>query len=254
MIDFNLPYRTVKPRNTGITMVMDTGLPLGLLEDHIKMNADLIDYVKIGWGTSVVTKDLDKKISLYQRYDIPISFGGTFFELALLQNKVEDYKSFLKEHNITYVEISDGSIDMELSEKVEYIKDFSKDFKVLSEVGSKDVQAVVAPKKWVKEIQQTLEAGAWKIITEGRESGKSGLYRESTEIRTGLLEEILDDVDLESLIFEAPLKAQQVWLIKEYGTNVNLGNISFENLISLETIRLGLRGDTLLHFNTGDKI
>ena len=249
MFKLELPYRTVKPRNLGITMVMDTGLPLDLIEDYLKMNSEFIDYVKIGWGTSVVTNDVEKKIKLYQKYDIPICFGGTLFELAVLQNKVKEYKAVLKKYNISYVEISDGSIDMSLEDKIKYIEEFSKDFKVLSEVGSKDVHAVVAPKRWVIEIQETLKAGAWKVIAEGRESGKSGLYRESTEIRTGLLEEILDDIDIEDLIFEAPLKSQQVWLIKEYGTNVNLGNIAFDNIISLETIRLGLRGDTLLHFN-----
>ncbi len=249
MFKLELPYRTAKPRNLGITMVMDTGLPLGLIEDHLKMNSQFIDYVKIGWGTSVVTNDIEKKVKLYQKYDIPICFGGTLFELAVLQNKVKEYKAVLKEYNISYIEISDGSIDMSLEDKIKYIEEFSKDFKVLSEVGSKDVHAVVAPKRWVSEIHQTLKAGAWKVIAEGRESGKSGLYRESTEIRTGLLEEILDEIDIEDLIFEAPLKSQQIWLIKEYGTNVNLGNIAFDNIISLETIRLGLRGDTLLHFN-----
>jgi len=249
MIKLNLPNRTLKPREVGITMVMDTGLPLGLLEDYLKMNSLLIDYVKIGWGTSLVTSNIKEKINLYKKYDIPISFGGTLFELAVLQNKVQEYKSFLKENNIKYIEISDGSIEMSLRDKLSYIEEFSKDFKVLSEVGSKDTKAVVAPKKWVEEIKKTLNAGAWKVIAEGRESGKSGLYRESTEIRTGLLEEILDEIDIENLIFEAPLKSQQVWLIKHYGTNVNIGNIAFENIISLETLRLGVRGDTLLHFH-----
>jgi len=249
MINLKLPYRELKPRDNGITMVMDTGLPLNLIEDYLNMSASLIDYVKIGWGTSIVTNNIKDKIKLYQKYNIPISFGGTLFELAVIQNKVQDYKSFLKDNNIYYVEISNGSIDMGLDDKIKYIEEFSKDFKVLSEVGSKDTQAVVAPKRWVEEIKQTLSAGAWKIIAEGRESGKAGLYRESTEIRTGLLEEILDEINIKDLIFEAPLKSQQVWLIKAYGTNVNIGNISFDNIISLETLRLGVRGDTLLHFH-----
>ena len=249
MIDLNLPNRSVKPRDNGITMVMDTGLPLGLLEDYLDLNAHLIDYVKIGWGTSAVTSKIKEKLNIYKKYNIDVSFGGTFFELSLLQNKLDEYIAILKDYQIPYVEISDGSIDMTLEEKLRYIEDFSRDFRVLSEVGSKDIEAVVAPKKWVKEIKETLNAGAWKIITEGRESGKAGLYRQNSEIRTGLLEEILDEVELSKLIFEAPLKSQQVWLIKEYGSNVNLGNITFKDIISLETIRLGLRGDTLLHFH-----
>ena len=245
----NLPERTKKPRYSGLTMVIDTGLPVGMIEDYLKSVDKIVDYVKLGWGTSIVTQNLDKKIALFKKYDIPISFGGTLFEVALIQNKLNEFEDFLKKYDIKYVEISDGTIDMDLSEKLKYIEYFSKNYKVLSEVGSKDTKAVVAPKKWVKECKEALNAGAWKIIAEGRESGKAGLYRESSEIRTGLIEELLDEINKDDIIFEAPQKAQQVWFIKQFGSNVNLGNIAFKDVIALETLRLGLRGDTLKDFH-----
>ena len=246
----HLPYRENKPRENGLTMVIDTGYPLGLVRDYLELGADLIDYVKLGWGTALVTKELETKLALYREFHIPLSFGGTLFELALIQDRVAQFESFLLQNGVEYVEISDGTVSMSLEEKLEYIAYFAKrGFKVLSEVGSKDTKAVVAPKKWVKETKSALDAGAWKVIAEGRESGKAGLYRESSEIRTGLIEELLDEVPLEDLIFEAPQKAQQVWFITEFGSNVNLGNIAFGDIIALETLRLGLRGDTLKHFH-----
>jgi phosphosulfolactate synthase len=247
----NLPSRTQKPRSNGLTMVIDTGLPLNMIKDYLDINSHIIDYVKLGWGTSLVTKNLTKKIKLYKSFNIPISFGGTLFELALIQNKLEEFERFLLDMEIEYVEISDGTIDIKLDQKLKYIEKFSKNFKVLSEVGSKDTKAVVAPKKWVRETKLALEAGAWKVIAEGRESGKAGLYRENSEIRTGLIEELLDDIDIKDLIFEAPQKSQQVWFIKQFGSNVNFGNIAFRDVISLETLRLGLRGDTFKHFHKG---
>ena len=241
----NLPHRPKKPRNSGLTMVIDTGLPAGMVRDYLKSVSEIVDYVKLGWGTSIVTQNLDEKLNVYREFDIPVSFGGTLFEVALIQNKLDDFIAFLKDKGIRYVEISDGTIEMSLNDKLKYIEKFAKDFKVLSEVGSKDTKAVVAPKKWVKETKAALSAGAWKVIAEGRESGKAGLYRESSEIRTGLIEELLDEVDINDLIFEAPQKAHQVWFIKQFGSNVNFGNIAFKDVISLETLRLGLRGDTL---------
>jgi len=245
----NLPHRTTKPRSTGLTMVIDTGLPLGVIRDYLEMAGDYIDYVKLGWGTSIVTKNLDEKIKTYQKYGIPVSFGGTLFELFLAQNKLDEFEEMLDKYNIKYVEISDGTLNMPLSEKLKHIERFAKKYKVLNEVGSKDTKAVVAPKKWVKESKEALNAGAWKIIAEGRESGKAGLYRESSEIRTGLIEELLDDVNIEDIIFEAPQKVHQVWFIKHFGPNINLGNIAFKDVISLETLRLGLRGDTFKKFH-----
>ena len=249
----NLPGRTSKPREYGLSMLLDSGLPLELIKGYLELASDHIDYVKLGWGTAIVTQNLKEKIKLYKDYDIPISLGGTFFELSLVQNKLDEMEEFLKEHEINLLEISDGTIELTLEEKLKYIEKYSKNFKVLSEVGSKDIKTVVAPKKWVNEIKSSLNAGVWKVILEGRESGTAGLYRESHEIRTGLIEEILDEVDVKDLIFEAPQKSQQVWFIKEFGQNVNLGNIAFSDIISLETLRLGLRSDTFLTFFGEDK-
>ncbi len=247
----HLPFRESKPRENGLTMVIDTGYPLGLIEDYLKLTSEMIDYVKLGWGTALVTKQLEEKIALYRKFDIPVSFGGTLFELALVQKRVDAFEEFLGRNEMEYVEISDGTISLSLEEKLGYIERFAKKgYKVLSEVGSKDTKAVVAPKKWVKETKSALDAGAWKVIAEGRESGKAGLYRESSEIRTGLIEELLDEVKLQDLIFEAPQKAQQVWFITQFGSNVNLGNIAYNDVVALETLRLGLRGDTLEHFHT----
>lgn len=246
MIRFNLPHREEKPRNKGLTMVIDTGSPYKLTEDYLEMSAPLIDYVKLGWGTSYVTNNLEKKLKLFKKYNIPVSLGGTFFELAYLQNKLPELKEHLLELDIQYLEISDGTVEFSLEKKVKLIKEFTNDFKVLSEVGSKDIKRVIKPKTWVEEVKATLDAGAWKVIAEGRESGKAGLYRDSSEIRTGLIDEIVDEVALEDLIFEAPLKSQQAWFIKEYGSNINLGNIHYDDIIGTETLRLGLRSDTLI--------
>lgn len=246
MYSLNLPQRTAKPRNTGISMVIDTGIPLNTVKDYLDMSCNHIDYVKLGWGTALVTQNLKEKIELYKSYDIPVSLGGTFFELAYIQDKLPQFKEYLKSLDINYIEISDGTIELTLDKKIELIKYFTDDFKVLSEVGSKDVRKVISPKKWVEEIKATLDAGAWKIIAEGRESGQAGLYRDSSEIRTGLVDEILDEISIENLIFEAPQKAQQAWFINNFGTNVNLGNIAYSSIIGLETLRLGLRSDTLL--------
>lgn len=246
MIQLNLPQRTIKPRDRGLSMIIDTGMPLHNIEDYLNISSNYIDYVKLGWGTALVTQNLDKKIALYKKYNIPVSLGGTFFELAFLQDKLPELKDSLHALGVQYLEISDGTIELPLDKKVKLIEDFSKNFKVLSEVGSKDIQKVASPKKWVEEIKATLGAGAWKVIAEGRENGQAGLYRDTAEVRTGLVDEILDDIAIEDLIFEAPQKVQQTWFIKNFGTNVNLGNIAFNNVIGLETLRLGLRSDTLL--------
>lgn len=245
----NLPKRSKKPRNNGLTMVLDNGLPISLIKDYLELANEYIDYVKLGWGTGIITLNLEKKIELFEKYNIPISFGGTFFELCVIQNKLNEMISFLKDLGIEYLEISNGTIDISLKEKLKYIEKFSKDFKILSEVGSKDSEAVVAPKKWVNEIKNTLSAGSWKVILEGRESASAGMYRKSGEIRTGLIEEIIEEIDIDNLIFEAPTKNSQVWFIKQFGSNVNLGNIAFKDIIALETLRLGLRGDTLKDFH-----
>ncbi|WP_372365646.1 phosphosulfolactate synthase [Candidatus Uabimicrobium sp. HlEnr_7] len=253
MFQLDLPKRTTKVRNEGITHVLDKGLGLNAVDDLISSAAQYIDILKLGWGTSYITQNLSEKIQRYRDADIDVCLGGTIFECAYVQNKVEDLKSWMKDLGLTFVEVSDGSVSIPMKEKLKYVELFAKDFKVLSEIGSKDAEVVVAPFKWVEEIKNTLKAGAYKIVTEGRESGTVGVFRNSGEIRKGLIEEILASTDISNIVFEAPQKAQQVWFIKEFGSNVNLGNIAYDEVISLETIRLGLRGDTVVDFVQKEK-
>lgn len=247
---FDLPERPPKPRQHGLTMVMDVGISLRQIDDMLEIGRDYVDYVKLGWGTSLVSQNIKEKIAKYQKEQIKISFGGTFFELAYAQNKIQEFKKILLDWGIDLVEISDGTIDMERERKLDLIREFSEAFSVLSEFGSKDLDTIYAPSFWVESIQAELDAGAWKVIAEGRESGKAGLYRDSSEVRTGLVDDIAKSIDKDKIIWEAPQKSQQVWFIKKFGSNVNLGNIAPANLISVETIRLGLRGDTLNFFHT----
>ena len=249
----NLPERAKKPRQIGLTHILDKAIGLIAQEDILSTSAYYIDIVKIGWGLGVLFPHLEEKIELYQKHKIPVTFGGTLFEVAYADNKIDEYKKWLKELGIEYMEISDGTITLTISEKLDFIKEFSKDFTVLSEFGSKDAATIVAPKEWVLGMIMELDAGAWKVIAEGRESGTSGLYRRSSEIRTGLVDELIDAIDHQRIIWEAPQKAQQVWFIKKFGPNVNLGNIAPAEIMPLETLRLGLRGDTLLTFHDSDK-
>lgn len=246
----SLPERTFKPRQNGLTMMIDGGLGLRQIKDVLELGETYVDYVKLGWGTALVTPILGQKIDLYRKFGIRVCLGGTFFEVAHVQNKTEEYASFMKDLNIDLVEISDGTIDMEHTEKLRYIEQFAKDFTVLSEYGSKDEGVIKAPHYWVKHMQAELDAGSWKVIGEGRESGTAGMYRGSSELRTGLVDEIVDHLDTDQIIWEAPQKAQQAWFIKKFGTNVNLGNIAAKDVIPLETLRLGLRSDTLRDFHT----
>jgi phosphosulfolactate synthase len=248
---FGDPSRTRRPREWGITHVLDKGMSLAEIQGLIEVAADYVDIIKFGWGTSVVVQNLDAKIDLCTEQGIDIYCGGSLFELAVRRNKVDEYVAFLKDRGIRLLEISDGIIEISAEDKLRYIERLAKDFKVFSEVGSKDASVVVAPYRWVRQIKAELEAGAWKVITEGRESGTVGLYRNSGEIRTGLIEEIEIEIDTKRLIFEAPQKAQQVWLIKHFGPNVNLGNIPPQEVIALETMRQGLRADTMLCHNGG---
>lgn len=245
----NLPTREEKPREKGLTMLIDSGLGLKRIEDVLETSSYLVDYVKLGWGTSVITPNLSDKVALYQKYGIPVCLGGTLFELAFLQNKVDDFVLFADKFNIDLLEVSDGTIFMEEEDKLAQIHTLSKNYKVLSEFGSKDDQLLKAPHLWVKGMIAELDAGAWKVIAEGRESGTAGMYRGSSELRTGLVQELVDHIPQEKIIWEAPKKSQQAWFVKQFGSDVNLGNISYKDLIALETLRLGLRGDTLLHFH-----
>ncbi|MDH5609822.1 MAG: phosphosulfolactate synthase [Cyclobacteriaceae bacterium] len=244
----DIPERTQKPRESGYTMVMDKGMSLREIEDMIEVSGDFIDIVKMGWATSYVTPILKEKIELFRQAGIPCYFGGTLFEAFVIRNQFDDYRKLLDRYNLEFAEVSDGSIDMNHDEKCEYIRTLAGQVTVLSEVGSKDAAKIIPPYRWIEQMQTELEAGAWKVIGESREAGNVGLFRDSGEVRQGLVEEILTKIPLEKIIWEAPQKAQQVWFIKLCGTNVNLGNIAPSEVIPLETIRLGLRGDTFLHF------
>jgi phosphosulfolactate synthase len=243
-----LPGRSAKPRERGITMVMDKGLSLRSAEDLIEVAAPYTDLVKLGWATSYVTPNLDAKLKLYREAGLPVYFGGTLFEAFIVRGQFDDYCRLLDKYQLEYAEVSDGSIDIPHEEKCEYIYKLTKQVTVISEVGSKDIQKIFAPYKWIKLMQAELEAGSWKLIAEARESGNVGIYRDSGEVRQGLVDEILTQILEEKIIWEAPQKAQQVWFIKLIGANVNLGNIATNDVIPLETLRLGIRSDTFEHF------
>ncbi len=242
-----LPERSSKPRQNGITMVMDKGLSLGEVENFISMNEPHVDIVKLGFGTGFVSPNLIEKINLYHSANIPVYFGGTLFEAYIARNQFDDYLRLLDKTNITYAEVSDGSLDMPHDEKCEYIRTLAKNFTVLSEVGSKDAEKIIPPYEWIEQMETELEAGAWKVIGEARESGTVGIFRGTGEVRSGLVAEIIRKIPQDKIIWEAPLKAQQVWFIQLYGTNINLGNIAPNEVIPLETLRIGLRGDSF-HF------
>jgi len=238
-----------QPHN-GLTHVIDKGLGPRAWEDVLETCGDYISIVKLGWGTAYVTPNLRRKLEVLKGK--PVVIGGTFLEAVIAQDRVDEYKQWITELGLTHVEISDGVIDLERERKLELIADFARDFTVLSEVGSKDAEVVFAPYQWVEWIREELAAGAWKVITEGREGGTAGIYRPTGEMRTGLVDEIVHEIPFESLIFEAPAKSSQAWFIRKFGPSVNLGNIAPDEVIPLETLRLGLRGDTLKEVLLGD--
>lgn len=244
----NVPERTEKPRSNGITMVMDRGLSISEVENFLEVGGPHADIVKLGWATSFVTPNLAEKLRVYKEANMPTYFGGTLFEAFVVRNQFDDYRRTLDKFGMKYAEVSDGSIDIPHEEKCEYIRKLSDQVTVISEVGSKDAQKIFAPYKWIKLMQAELEAGSWKLIAESREGGNVGIYRDSGEVREGLIDEILTQIPEETIIWEAPQKDQQVWFIKLIGANVNLGNIAPSEVIPLETIRLGLRGDTFNYF------
>jgi phosphosulfolactate synthase len=250
MKDFlTLPPRTSKPREAGITLVLDKGIGVRQIEDLLSSAGSYVDVVKLGWGTGYVCQDLKGKVRLYQDAGIPVYFGGTMLEMAILQDRFDEYRDLAQSLGISHVELSTGIIDLSVSEKVRYIRELKKDFVVVSEVGSKSPQKVLPAYKWVEFIQAELDAGAWKVICEGRESGTVGLFHTDGEVKQGVVDEIMSKIDPSRLIFEAPQKAQQVWFIRKFGTDVNLGNIATTDVIPLETLRLGLRGDTMPDFH-----
>ncbi len=249
----DLPARPGKPRSEGLTHVLDKGLNLREIEGLFDTAGEYVDIVKLGWGTSYVTNNLEKKIALYRSLRTPVVCGGTLFEAVYARGSLDRFKRWLADNRFSHVEISDGTVDMPRERKLELIADFARDFVVLSEVGSKDAEVVYPPYQWVEWISEELEAGSWMVITEGRESGTGGIYRPTGEMRTGLVDEIAHAIDVSRLIFEAPGKAAQAWFVKHFGPNVNLGNVPPDEVIPLETLRLGLRADTLKEVLLGER-
>lgn len=246
-MNFNLtqiPARHKKPRTSGITMVMDKGLSVNEAKNFMSVAYPHVDILKLGFGTSFVTPNLAEKIEVYRSYDIPVYFGGTLFEAFLIRNQFDDYIKICREYNISYIEVSDGSINIPHAEKCGYIEKLTKFGTVLSEVGSKDAEHIIPPYKWIELMKAELSAGATYVIAEAREAGNVGIYRGSGEVREGLVQEILTQIPEEKIIWEAPQKAQQLYFIELIGCNVNLGNIAPTEVIPLEAMRIGLRGDT----------
>jgi phosphosulfolactate synthase len=246
----SLPGRPPKPRQVGVTHVIDKGLSLAAVEGVLEASGDYIDIVKLGWGTAYVTRNLHEKLALYRDAGVPVVLGGTFWEVCQSQQKLDEWRRWVTDLGLRHVEISDGTITLPHDAKLEHITRLAQDFVVLSEVGSKDLATVIAPYRWVEMIEAELRAGAWKVITEARETGTAGIFRGDGEVRMGLIDEIVHAIDPNRLLFEAPQKAQQVWFIRKFGPNVNLGNIPPDEVIPLETLRLGLRADTLLDATT----
>lgn len=244
-----MPERTIAPRQYGLTMVMDKGLSLPEVQAFAENTAQYTDFVKMGFGTSYVAPNLSKKIQAYQSHGIKVYLGGTLFEAFLIRNQISDYVKILKDLNITHVEVSDGSIDIEHKKKCDLISMLKEEnFTVLSEVGSKDTNKVMAPYKWLKQMNDELNAGSSYVIAEARESGNIGIYRGSGEVREGLIDEILTQIPQEKIIWEAPHKSQQLFFLQLIGCNVNLGNISPNEVLALEAMRIGLRGDSFYFY------
>lgn len=243
-----LPERTEKPRESGLTMVMDKGLSLRQALDLVSTCGDYTVIVKLGFGTSLLTKDLNKKLGLYDEAGVKTYFGGTLFEAFIVRDMFDDYRRLLNKFKMEFVEVSDGSVSMKHEDKCRYIKELSKEFKVLSEVGSKEAGVIIHPKLWISMMNEEIKCGAWKVIAEARESGTVGIYRPNGNAHSALINKILNNVPKDSILWEAPNKSQQAWFIGLLGANVNLGNISPDDVIPLETLRLGLRGDTFKQF------
>lgn len=246
-VNLELPYipeRTSRPRDNGITMVMDKGLGLTEATSMIESSYPYIDLIKFGFGTSLITTQLEEKLKLYREAGIRCYFGGTLFEAFIARGMFDEYRKYLDKYKIDLAEVSDGSITLHHDKKCEYISDLSKDYTVLSEVGSKEAGILISPARWIKMMKSEIEAGSWKVIAEGRESGNVGIFRPSGHAHTMLINKITSNIAKDRILWEAPKKEQQVWFIKYFGANVNLGNIATNEVIGLECLRLGLRGDT----------
>ncbi len=246
MVGFlDLPERGGKPRERGLTHVLDKGLSVAEVDGLMEVAGAAVDIVKLGWGTALVTDNLEAKLARYRAHGVPVVLGGTLTELALRDGRLDGLVAWCKELRIGHVEVSDGTIALDAERKREVIATLARDFTVFSEVGSKDDEEIMAPYRWVEQIERELAAGAWKVIAEARESGTAGIFRPDGEVRMGLIDEIAHAVDVDRVIFEAPRKPQQVWFLKRFGREANLGNIAPTDVLSLETLRLGLRSDTM---------
>lgn len=249
----NIPERTIKPRNSGLTMVMDKGISVREAEDLVSSSGPYVDIVKLGFGSSVVTPNLKEKIAVYRDAGLAVYFGGTLLEAFIIRNQFDDYIKLVEKFNVSHIEISDGSITLPHPKKCEYIKMLKNHAVVISEVGSKEEGIIIHPVKWIEMMQKELEAGVWKVIAEARESGTVGIYRPNGKAHVVLINKITAKVNSDNIIWEAPLKSQQAYFIKHFGANVNLGNIAPNEVISLETLRLGLRSDTFFQFLNNGK-
>ena len=244
----HIPTRTSSPREEGLTMVMDKGLSINEAKNMITASAKHIDIVKLGFGTAYVTENLEEKIKLYTDAGLNVYFGGTLFEAFIIRDMFDEFVELVEKFDLKMVEVSDGSIELDHEKKCEYIRILSKRVTVLSEVGSKSAEVLIPPYKWIEMMEKELAAGSWKVIAEAREGGNVGICRDTGEVRSDLIEEILTKIPKNKILWEAPKKDQQVWFIKLMGANVNLGNIAPNEIIPLECLRLGLRGDTFFDF------
>ena len=250
----NIPERSSKPRERGLTMVMDKGLSCRQVEDVIDGSGTYIDIVKLGFGSSFVTPDLDKKLKIYRSANIPVYFGGTLLEAFIIRNQFDDYLKLIDKYKLSYAEVSDGSITLEHDVKLEYIRKLSKYTTVITEVGSKEEGIIIHPNKWIEMMEKEIQAGAWKVIAEARESGTVGIYRPNGKAHVVLINKIISRVPPEKIIWETPNKSGQVYFIKLLGANANLGNIAPNEVIALESLRIGLRSDTFFHFLKTEKV
>ncbi|MBL0053615.1 MAG: phosphosulfolactate synthase [Bacteroidetes bacterium] len=244
----HIPARSEKPRQKGITMVMDKGLSVNEAQNLIDSGEAYIDVVKLGFGSSLVTPNLEKKLAVYRAANIPVYLGGTLIEAFIARNKFDDYLRLLEKLKITFAEVSDGSIELPHQKKCEYISTLAKHVKVVSEVGSKEEGILIHPAMWIKMMQAELEAGAWKVIAEARESGTVGIYRPNGKAHVVLINKIVNKINVDNIIWEAPQKSQQAYFIKLFGADVNLGNIAPNEIIALESLRLGMRSDSFFQF------
>lgn len=244
----HLPERSVRPRQHGVTMVMDKGISLRHAEDLVSTSARFVDFVKLGFGTSLISANVKEKVKLYRDAGLKVYVGGTLFEAFVVRNQFDDYLRYIDNLGMDSAEVSDGSITISHEKKLEYISRLAKDYTVLSEVGSKEEGIIIHPQRWINMMQSELQAGASKVIAEARESGTVGIFHKDGSAHTILINKIVHKVKLENIIWETPQKSQQVYFLKLFGSNVNLGNIGVDDVIPLETLRLGLRGDTFFSF------